>query len=93
MNHNLLAAIASQVVQRIGVSITPRSHLATKVFTHGNQKLVAIEQNPNTRSRWASLAKQGRQVVQFKDTSNDEYVAVSVDGKITEYQHGQKPST
>ncbi|HUJ94758.1 MAG TPA: hypothetical protein VLW84_05795 [Terriglobales bacterium] len=45
----------------------------------------AIEQNATKPSRWGQLAREGRQVVQFKDAKTNRYVAVAVDGEIIEY--------
>ena len=44
---------------------------------------MAIEQNAEKPSRWGQLAREGNQVVQFKDTAINRFVAVAVDGKIT----------
>jgi hypothetical protein len=41
----------------------------------------AIEQNAEKPSRWGQLAREGHQVVQFKDSGANKFVAVSVDGK------------
>jgi hypothetical protein len=43
----------------------------------------ALEQNPQTKSRWAQLARKGAKVMQF--LSHGRYLAVVVDGKITHY--------
>jgi hypothetical protein len=42
-----------------------------------------LEQNPNTKSRWAELARKGSKVMQFLQSGK--YVAVIVDGKITHF--------
>jgi hypothetical protein len=42
-----------------------------------------LEQNPDTKSRWAQLARAGKKVMQF--LSEGRYVAVVVDGKVTLY--------
>jgi hypothetical protein len=47
--------------------------------------LEAIEQNPEKASRWGKLAREGHQVVQFRDVEMGKYVAVSVDGIVKEY--------
>ena len=44
------------------------------------------EQNPETASRWAQLARQGKKVMQFLQQRR--YVAVVVDGKVQFYGHG-----
>jgi hypothetical protein len=48
----------------------------------------AIEQNPEKPSRWGKLAREKHQVVQFRDVATHKYVAVAVDGEITEYGRG-----
>jgi hypothetical protein len=45
----------------------------------------AIEQNPEKPSRWGQLAKEGHQVVQFKDVETNRFVAVAVAGKVKVY--------
>jgi hypothetical protein len=42
-----------------------------------------LEQNPQTKSRWARMARSGKKVIQF--LSHDRYVANVVDGKVTFY--------
>jgi hypothetical protein len=42
-----------------------------------------IQQNPNTKSGWAHLARKGAKVMQFLKAGK--YVAVVVDGKVTHY--------
>ncbi len=45
----------------------------------------AIEQNRKKPSRWGQLARENHQVVQFRDVVTKKYVAVVVDGEVTEY--------
>jgi hypothetical protein len=45
----------------------------------------AIEQNAEQPSRWGKLAASGHQVVQFRDTHTNKYVAVAVDGEVKWY--------
>ena len=49
--------------------------------------LRSLEQNPNTDSRWAQLARKGHKVMQFLDAGR--YVGVVVDGKVTVYGRGR----
>lgn len=56
-------------------------------FEMNGRKYQAIEQNASKPSRWGELARQGHQVVQFRDIDSNKYVAVSVDGEIHEYAH------
>jgi hypothetical protein len=48
----------------------------------GNQ-IRGLEQNPDTKSRWAQMARSGEKVMQF--LSEGRYVANVVDGKVTFY--------
>jgi hypothetical protein len=47
----------------------------------------ALEQNPETKSRWAQLARKGAKVMQF--LSEGRYVTVVVDGKVTHYNRAK----
>jgi hypothetical protein len=84
MNRFRLAKLAEQVSKGDRTGKT-RGGLAIKTATIDNQRIVAIEQNPNTRSEWAQAARRGAKVVQFKDKDTNEYIGVSVDGEVTEY--------
>lgn len=85
MNRQLWSNVARQVSEGLGVSRTNRNNFAKKTFTDDGQKIVAIEQNPNTGSRWARLAARGYKVVQFKDVETNKYIGVSVNGEVKEY--------
>jgi hypothetical protein len=52
-------------------------------FAFDGQELRGLEQNPETRSRWAQMARAGKKVMQF--LSSGRYLAVVVDGKVTPY--------
>jgi hypothetical protein len=62
---------------------TSRSKLREVDFKFGDTALRGVEQNPNTNSRWAKLAREGKKVMQFLE--NGRYVAGVVDGKVTVY--------
>jgi hypothetical protein len=47
---------------------------------------MAIEQNATRPSHWGKLARQGHQVVQFKDLETNRFVAVAVDDDVIEYE-------
>jgi hypothetical protein len=64
---------------------TSRSRLREVDFQFEGQELRGLEQNPETRSRWAQLARQGKKVMQF--LKERRYVAVVVDGKVQFYGH------
>jgi hypothetical protein len=64
---------------------TSRSRLREVDFQFEGHKLRGLEQNPETGSRWAGLARQGKKVMQF--LKQRRYVAVVVDGKVLFYGH------
>jgi hypothetical protein len=63
---------------------TSKSKLKQIDFRFEDRDLRGLEQNPNTKSRWAKLAREGRQVMQFLE--HGKYVAVVVDGKVHVYK-------
>jgi hypothetical protein len=72
--------------KRYPVRITPRKGLRQVDFTLDGNEIRGLEQNPETKSRWAVLACSGKKVMQF--LSEGRYVAVVVDGKVTLYGGG-----
>ena len=71
--------------QKVRVGKTSRQRLRTARFVVGGREYEAIEQNPEKPSRWGKLAASGHQVVQFRDTMTNKYVAVAVDGEVKWY--------
>ena len=69
--------------ERYPVRITPRKGLRQVDFVFDGNEIRGVEQNPDTKSRWAQLARAGEKVMQF--LSEGRYVAVVVDGKATLY--------
>jgi hypothetical protein len=65
------------------VSPTSRNKLRAVSFTVGRNSFDGIEQNPDTQSRWARLAREGQRVMQFRCAGR--YVAVVAEGKLTRY--------
>jgi hypothetical protein len=63
---------------------TSRSKLREVDFKFEDRALRGVEQNPETNSRWAKLAREGKQVMQFLEQRR--YVAAVVDGKVISYQ-------
>ena len=63
---------------------TSRSKLREVDFQFDGHTLRGLEQNPNTKSRWAQLAREGKKVMQF--LSDGKYIAVVVDGKVQLYE-------
>jgi len=62
---------------------TSRSRLREVDFEFEGHQLRGLEQNPETASRWALLARQGKKVMQFLQERR--YMAVVVDGKVQFY--------
>src|SRR6266481_641284 len=62
---------------------TPKLGLREVDFTFDGNEIRGLEQNPDTKSRWAQLARSGKKVMQF--LSEGRYVANVVDGKVTLY--------
>jgi len=91
MNGTLFKAIARALftgITKSGKSLTIKrtsiSGLRTAFFRDtGGKPVLAIEQNPNKPSLWGKLAREGHEVVQFRENGN--YVGVAVDGKVLCY--------
>jgi hypothetical protein len=64
---------------------TAAKRLVAVDFNFGGQPYRGIQQNPNTNSGWAHLARKGAKVMQFLHAGK--YVAVVVDGKVTHYSN------
>jgi hypothetical protein len=62
---------------------TPKRGLRQVDFTFDGHEIRGVEQNPETKSRWAQLARSGKRVMQF--LSEGRYVANVVDGKMTRF--------
>jgi hypothetical protein len=67
------------------VSLTSRNRLRQVDFDFAGNALRGLEQNPQTKSRWAQLARQGKKVMQFLKAGR--YVAVIADGIMFTYQN------
>jgi len=59
---------------------TSRSRLREVDFQFEGHELRGLEQNPETASRWAQLARKGKKVMQFLEQRR--YIAVVVDAKV-----------
>jgi hypothetical protein len=59
-------------------------------FDFGGRSLRGLEQNPATKSRWAVMAREGKNVMQFLEDGT--YIAVVVDGKIHVYNARKSPA-
>lgn len=69
--------------QTYAVRRTAKRGLAQVDFQVDGLSFRALQQNPQTSSRWAQLARKGAKVMQF--LSNRSYVGVVVDGHFTRY--------
>ena len=65
------------------VRTTAKQKLRQIDFRFEGHEFRALEQNPNTKSRWAALARKGAKVMQFLE--HGRYIAVIVDGRIHPY--------
>jgi hypothetical protein len=63
---------------------TSKSKLKQIDFRFEDRELRGLEQNPNAKSRWAKLAREGKQVMQFLERGK--YVAVVVEKKVHTYK-------
>ena len=62
---------------------TPRRGLAQVDFSFEGREIRALEQNPETKSRWAQLARSGKKVMQF--LKGGRYIANVAGGDVTVY--------
>jgi hypothetical protein len=62
---------------------TPKQGLRQVDFLFDGNEIRGLEQNPQTKSRWAEMARSGKKVMQF--LSEGRYVANVTDGKVTQY--------
>jgi len=69
--------------ERYAVRRTPKRRLRQVDFVFEGEEIRGLEQNPDTKSRWAQLARSGKKVMQF--LREGRYVANVVDGKVTIY--------
>jgi hypothetical protein len=68
---------------RFPVQLTTKRSLRQVDFVFEGNKIRGLEQNPETKSQWAKLARSGKKAMQF--LSEGRYVANVVDGKVTLY--------
>jgi hypothetical protein len=68
---------------------TPKRGLRQMDFVFGGNKIRGLEQNRETKSRWAQMARAGKRVMQF--LSDGRYVANVVNGEVNLY--GKRPGT
>jgi hypothetical protein len=71
------------------VQWTTKRRLRQVDFVFDGNQIRGLEQNAETKSRWAQMARAGKKVMQF--LSEGRYVANVVDGKVNFY--GRRPGT
>jgi len=80
----------AKVVQLDGkgypVRRTARRNLRQVDFTLDGQAIRGLEQNPETQSRWAQLARAGQKIMQF--LVEGRYIGNVANGKVTLYTSG-----
>ena len=67
---------------------TTKHRLAQIDFEVNELEFRALEQNPQTKSRWAKMAREGAKVMQFLRAGR--YVGVVVDGVLKHYRSAEK---
>ena len=67
--------------ERYPVRLTPRRRLREVDFIFDGNEIRGLEQNPETKSRWAQMARSGKKVMQFLEAGR--YIANVADGKVT----------
>jgi len=65
------------------VRVTAKRKLKQVDFQYDGKDLRGLEQNPETKSRWAAMARSGKKVMQFLEGGR--YIAVVADGKLHFY--------
>ena len=74
--------------ERYPVVRTSKRKLRQVDFKFDGKDMRGVEQNPETKSRWAAMAREGKKVMQF--LSEGRYVAVVVDRKLHLYGGREK---
>jgi hypothetical protein len=65
------------------VTVFRAKKLRSVEFGYGELRIIAIEQNPATNSRWALLSREGNRIMQFR--CKGRYVANVCEGKLLRY--------
>lgn len=77
------ALVENAKIVELGSERCPKRGLRQVDFTFEGNEIRGLDQNPQTKSRWAQMARSGKKVMQF--LSEGCYVANVVDGKVTLY--------
>lgn len=65
------------------VQTTRLQKLRTVEFDYGPHRITGIEQNPETNSNWAMLAREGKRLIQF--SYRRRYIGNVCEGKLLRY--------
>jgi hypothetical protein len=65
------------------ITISRAKKLRMVEFAFSTYRIIGIEQNPKTSSRWAVMARQGKRVMQFR--CQGRYVANVCEGELLHY--------
>jgi hypothetical protein len=65
------------------VIVTVKRKLRQVDFQYEGKDLRGLEQNPETKSRWAAMARSGKKIMQFLEGGR--YIGVVADGKVHFY--------
>src|ERR1035437_643747 len=65
------------------VTVFRAKKLRSVEFSYGDLRIIGIEQNPATSSRWAALAREGNRIMQFR--CKGRYVGNVCEGKLLRY--------
>jgi hypothetical protein len=80
--------IVSVASATFSVRRTSKHRLAQIDFELDGAEFRALEQNPQTKSRWAKMAREGAKVMQFLRAG--QYVGVVADGVLKHYPSAEK---
>jgi len=83
--HSLIENKRSVVLESdsFPVRTTAKRKLKQVDFRFDGRDLRGLEQNPDTKSRWATLARSGKKVMQFLESGR--YIGVVADGQLHLY--------
>lgn len=59
------AEVVELGTEHYAVRLTPKRHLREVDFVIEGENIRGLEQNPDTKSRWAQMARSGMKVMQF----------------------------
>ncbi|HXZ21109.1 MAG TPA: hypothetical protein VEG63_14250 [Candidatus Acidoferrales bacterium] len=83
--------------RKLRVTATSKSRLKQVDFSFEDRSLRGIEQNPDTASRWAAMARRGAKIMQFTEVEPGQmrgrFFANVSDGKVNWYHSaGKRPN-